>query len=183
MNKKIKLDKNITIDSLLNTLQVDKNEIPICIETGTYQGQGTLEFSSFFKKVYTIELSKSLFLFCKNHYELNNVEFFNGKSNEVLKDIINKVDSKYFLFLDAHGSGGITTYDQQVGRYGSPVLEELDCCINKPPEYIVIDDLNCFIEIDTYPRVETIIKKINEIGNYEQLNLNFNMLIFKRIYE
>ncbi len=150
----------------LNHIGVDADKVKLCIETGTHRGWGTEKWASFFDEVITVELSKELFKYCEDTYDLKNVKFLQGSSHEVLEDIIDEVNCPYFLFLDAHGSGGDTTYDDNIGRMGSPVIKELQAVKNKPPKFIAVDDLNCFKDISSYPTVEEIEKQVAKIGKY-----------------
>jgi hypothetical protein len=91
--------------------------------------------------------------------------------------------SKYFLFLDAHGSGGDTTFHEQIGRLGSPAIQEIIACKNNPPEYIVLDDLQDFDLIPSYPKRPQIIEAVSRIGKYENsiINLYKGWFVFKKI--
>tara|TARA_R100001086_G_scaffold204529_1_gene120421 strand:+ start:4187 stop:4729 length:543 start_codon:yes stop_codon:yes gene_type:complete len=156
-------DSNI---KFLNRIEVNPDEVKLCIETGTHRGWGTVKWAYFFNEVITIELSKELFEYCKQEYDLKNVKFLQGSSHEVLQDIIDDIKCPYFLFLDAHGSGGDTTYDKDIGMFGSPVIKELQAVRNNPPEFICIDDLSDFKEIPSYPTLEEIEKEVSKIGEY-----------------
>tara|TARA_R110000751_G_scaffold124071_1_gene225147 strand:+ start:1618 stop:2157 length:540 start_codon:yes stop_codon:yes gene_type:complete len=151
---------------LLKHLKVDPKKIPLCIETGTHRGWGTEQWSKFFEKVITIELSEELFKFCLDTYGLSNVEFLQGSSDKVLKDLIENITQPYFLFLDAHGSGGDTTYDKSVGRFGSPVIEEIKAIKNNLPQFIVIDDWNLFTELPSYPDPDIVKEEVSKVGDY-----------------
>ena len=151
---------------LLKHLGVDPKKVPLCIETGTHRGWGAEQWSKFFEKVITIELSEELFEFCIKTYDLPNVKFLQGSSNEILQNIISDITDPYFLFLDAHGSGGDTTYDESVGRYGSPVIREIQAVEKNLPQFIIVDDLSDFIQIDSYPNPEKIKEAVSKIGNY-----------------
>lgn len=124
----------------------------IFIETGTHVGSGTRQFSPHFEKVYTIELSPSLSqIAMENNKDLTNIEYFVGESHVVLPIVLEKISDDFILFLDAHGSGGDTVYSEQIGRFGSPVIKELNACVNKLPKIVVIDDLSDFENIPSYP--------------------------------
>jgi len=151
---------------LLKHLKVDPKKIPLCVETGTYRGWGTKVWSSFFRNVVTIELSEELFEFCLDTYDLPNVKFLQGTSYEVLQNIVDDITDPYFLFLDAHGSGGDTTYDNSVGRYGSPVIQEIEAVEKNLPKFIVVDDLSDFSDIPSYPNPEKIKESVSKIGDY-----------------
>ena len=151
---------------LLKHFKVDPKKIPLCVETGTHRGWGTKVWSSFFRNVVTIELSEELFEFCLDTYDLPNVKFLQGSSYNILENIIDEITCPYFLFLDAHGSGGDTTFDDDIGRFGSPVIKELQAVKNNPPEFIGVDDLSDFENIPSYPTPEEIKKEASKIGEY-----------------
>ena len=148
-----------------------------CIETGTWLGEGAETWATLFKKVHTIEYSQELYATYADRYSyLNNTNFIHGKSHEALAVLMDSISEEYFLFLDAHGSGGNTVSDEDLGRDGSPVLWELDAVKVKPPKFIVIDDLCHFdkdgtygdaIRYNDYPTREEIINKVKEVGSYD----------------
>jgi hypothetical protein len=168
---------------LLETLLYPRPEVKLAIETGTHQGEGAETFSKYFDKVYTVELSDTLFNAAVKRFKNTNVIPLLGKSNEVLKSLIPTIKDKYFLFLDAHGSGEDTTFDPLVGRYGSPVLNEIRSCLGNIPETIVIDDLCYFYELKDYPRPEIITEEVKKLGTYSSRIISkYNgWLIFERI--
>lgn len=156
---------------LLEHLKVDPKKIPLCIETGTHLGVGAQQWSTFFDKVITIELSEELFKKALETLDLKNVKFLNGLSHEVLAEIISDITEPYMLFLDAHGSGGDTTYDDKIGRYGSPVIQEIEAVADNLPELIVIDDLSDFFQIESYPDPYKISEAVSKIGDYSCYNI------------
>ena len=96
------------------------------IETGTFAGAGAVRWATFFDNVYTVELSEDLYTTTKKKYNsLKNISFYNDSSPLFLKKLLPTINERCIIFLDAHGSGGETTYDEIHGRYGSPILDEL----------------------------------------------------------
>ena len=151
----------------LEDLGIDFGKVKVAIETGSHRGGGSLTFGLVFEKVYSIELSDMLYNYCKETHHEDSIDFMHGASTDLLTELVNKINSDYFLFLDAHGSGGDTTFDERVGRYGSPVLDELESVKNNPPALIAVDDLYCFDDPSlNYPSRDQIIEKVNELGNY-----------------
>ena len=151
---------------MIERLGLDHASTPVLVETGTHRGAGAEAWATIFNKVHTIELSHTLYSYCKNTYDFSNVNFIHGASTDVLGQLVQSIEDKYVLFLDAHGSGGDTTFDERVGRFGSPVLEEIECVKVNPPEYILVDDLSDFDSIESYPTVQEIIEKVSELGEY-----------------
>tara|TARA_R110002051_G_scaffold253962_2_gene312953 strand:- start:4241 stop:4813 length:573 start_codon:yes stop_codon:yes gene_type:complete len=154
---------------LFDQLDIDFDEVKSCVETGTYEGVGSFTFSTYFDEVVTIELAEGLHRRCLELYkEDTNITFIQGKSTDNLTDVVAHIQHPYLLFLDAHGSGGNTVFDPQVGTYGSPVLEELECVKSNLPSWIIIDDLREFDDPNkNYPSREQIVKKVAELGEYE----------------
>lgn len=153
---------------LIDTLKVDRDIVKTCVETGSHHGVGAYTFSTIFETVYSIELSDSLFAICNETYKEDNLHYLHGASTDLLQDLVENIPNDYLLFLDAHGSGGDTTFSPNVGRFGSPVLEELHCVRYFTPEWIIIDDLNDMDKLNTYPSREQIIEKVNWLGEYEE---------------
>lgn len=148
--------------------KINWSQIDFVIETGTHHGGTTRFLHSLGKKVYTVEISGKLF----HEYSPALIELgivcINSDSVNGIKQILDsKPSGKYLLFLDAHGSGGDTTFDPRVGRFGSPILSEIEECKGNPPEIIVVDDYNDCIKLSTYPSPEEIKKLILEVGDYE----------------
>jgi hypothetical protein len=113
--------------------------IKICIETGTYWGDSTRQFAEIFEAVHTIELSKKWFEFSRNKLsKLTNVNFYNGDSSSVLRNILPTFNRPIFFFLDAHFAGG----DTALGDKEVPLLDELELiCERRHRDILVIDDV------------------------------------------
>ncbi|MGE4312212.1 hypothetical protein [Desulfovibrio sp.] len=109
----------------------------ICVETGTYYGDTSIQLSKVFKKIYTIEASEKIFN--ETHKKLSaysNIVSQFGNSQILLPRILAENKDSFFVFwLDAHYSGGDTFLSP------CPLLEEIstinDLC--KDP-IIIIDD-------------------------------------------
>lgn len=162
--------------STLNTLlSLITGKLPnVMVETGTHLGASTRIFSELFKDVYTIELSDQLIKLAKeiNHDKLN-IKYYHGKSHILLSEIVSNIHEDYVIFLDAHGSGGDTTFDEDIGRLGSPVLLELEAVKDNKPKIIIIDDLRDFKEISTYPSVQSIKDKLKDMGYNDIYIVNY----------
>ena len=77
----------------------------IWIETGTYYGETTNVLSKITNKVVSIEADKRLFQLASNRFKNhNNVEIINGRSENILNEIlkINISMKNICLYLDAH---------------------------------------------------------------------------------
>ncbi len=154
---------------LVKTLQKQYN-INIFVETGTYMGGTSVWASDHFKKVITIENSRSIFEKTSNRYKnVENIDFLYGNSKEHLKNIVLSLDEVAIFWLDAHWSGGET--------YGindeCPLIEEIKIINNTKLNHIIlIDDARLFIKPPPPPHkpeqwanISQIISQINEIEN------------------
>jgi hypothetical protein len=151
---------------LISGVEINREICKTMIETGSHRGFGAAAWASFFENVISIELSEELHDYCKKTHILPNLTFLQGTSTSLLENLVSDINHDYVLFLDAHGSGGDTVFDPVVGRYGAPVLQEIDCVKKNPPKHILIDDYSDFVEISSYPKLEQIYQKVLSIGNY-----------------
>jgi cephalosporin hydroxylase len=88
----------------------------IIIETGTYLGSSTILFAYLFDKVFTIESNSKYFDVAKKRFSLlnlSNITCISGKSQSVLKDILESIPSNsediLFAYLDAHWEEQVPT--------------------------------------------------------------------------
>lgn len=137
------------VRAVCEELNINTQDYKTIIETGSYKGDGAFFCSQVFENVHSIELSQDLYKFCLEKYKnVKNLHFYNGNSPDEIKKIILKIDHNYILFLDAHGSGGDTTFHNNYGRYGTPIIEELESVKNKQPDVIIIDDYRDYQSIN-----------------------------------
>jgi O-methyltransferase len=120
------------------------------IETGTYLGVTTRRCVPHFDKIYTIELDKDLATQAKKFLDIHsNIEVVQGDAINVLPGILEKSSEGIVVFLDAHFSGGVTTF----GDSPEPAFEELEILSKFKDRIngIIIDDFRCFGVDDGFP--------------------------------
>lgn len=113
-----------------------KNNQNIYVETGTWKGKGIEWAKENFKEVHSIELWKPYYDNCINLFKNDsNVHIHLGDSREKLPELLNKINEKTFIFLDAHGD------IKDTGP--NPLYVELEAIKNLQIKnhIIVIDDL------------------------------------------
>lgn len=155
------------------------------VETGTYKGQTTEKMATFFKNVYTIELSNELYGQAKKRFKENkNVHCHQGDSAQVLPNILKQLKTKTVFFLDAHFSLG----DTAQGSENTPILTELNL-IKKAgitDAIIIIDDMRMFYKptyklrntfAEGYPTVNDLVEKIVSINSSYQIAIVYDTLI------
>ena len=153
----------------------------IVLETGTHRGAGARRWAEFFDEVHTVELSKELYEHASLKYkDYKNITFYHDKSPDFLRKLLPQLNEQCIVFLDAHGSGGDTTFDENVGRFGSPLLDEISAirdCANIDP-IIVIDDCDDLgtMNYPTKLEIEDAILAINPNYNVE-LNIPKHLLL------
>jgi len=83
---------------------VKDNDVEAIIETGTYRGSTTLQFSKMVKIVHTIEASSDYFNESKKKLQfVQNVVQYLGKSEDIFEDVVSLCKRRnLLLFLDAH---------------------------------------------------------------------------------
>jgi predicted O-methyltransferase YrrM len=101
---------------------IDKYNIKTVVETGTYEGQSSIEFSKLVDNVHTFEINKR---YHDESAELlkdyPNVTQYLGNSAELLCNVIPKIDDEYVLyFLDAHWYNYCPLLDEirAIAKYG-----------------------------------------------------------------
>ncbi|MEM9282584.1 MAG: hypothetical protein AAGA96_12215 [Verrucomicrobiota bacterium] len=126
--------------AILKISKILQREPPaICVETGTYRGEMTVEFSEIFEEVHTIELSEKWFQFSsKKLLDYPNVTCYLGDSAILVGKLSEKIDRPALFYLDAHFAGG----DTALGEKEVPLMEELEVLTKrKQQDVFVIDDL------------------------------------------
>ena len=104
-----------------------------------------------------------------------------GAKYRVLGDILSTITERCIIFLDAHGSGGDTVYDERYGRYGTPVLDELASIKNSSKltnHIILIDDCDDLgtLKYPSRQQVENAILEINS-DYYIELDIPKQLLM------
>jgi hypothetical protein len=118
------------------------------VETGTYKGLTIFPMSKYFKKLYTIEINKNAYEFCKKRAKnVNNIEFILGDSAIEMNKLVKKFnfnDSVVF-FLDGHVTNNNSGFTGK-GIKDVPIMEELDAIYKdfKGNGIIIIDDTRLF---------------------------------------
>jgi hypothetical protein len=119
----------------------EKYPNPVFIETGTWHGDGVQQaIDAGFKVIYSIELSLELYQRCCERFkDVPFVSLIQGDSCIVLEDVISSIGDPITFWLDGHFSGG----DTVMGKYKSPIMQELDAIGRHPIKNhtILIDDL------------------------------------------
>src|SRR5271165_5378724 len=112
------------------------------IESGTYFGESAVAASRHFATVTTIELDKRLHELAKERFANTNVTTIQGRSEEVLSEIIAGLERPAIVWLDAHWSGpGTSGEDREC-----PVLDEIRAIDAGRCEHIIlIDDARLFV--------------------------------------
>lgn len=135
-----------------------RNGIPNAtwVETGTYLGQTTQFLSSHAKMVYSIEPETRLFAEAKKRFALTpNIELINGLSEDILPELLPRLNGNVNFWLDGHYSSGVTFR----GPQDTPILDELKCISHNMHRFdefcVLIDDVRCFNpslgEYSSYP--------------------------------
>lgn len=147
-----------------------KSKYTCLIETGTFLGDMIEAQKDRFEQLYSIELSKSLYLKAQNRFKhLKRIKILNGDSGAVLVSLMNEVKKPSIFWLDGHYSGGFTAK----GEKDCPILEELDAIFSGSnfQHIILIDDARLFVGKNAYPTIQ-------ELRNYLSLKaLNYKLEI------
>ena len=117
---------------------VEKYGFGVFVETGTYNGATTNWAAERFKKVYTFEAEHGIYrayLFSKP----DNVDAIFGKSEDMLPDLLERLNEPAVFWLDAHWSSG-NTFEGVC-----PLEDELKAIAAHPFDHAVfVDDISLF---------------------------------------
>lgn len=131
--------KNEFIQKCLDLYSQRSNKkLNAIIETGTYYGKGAIILSYYFQKVHTIELNQDWYNKTKKTLSpYKNIYCHFGDSAFVLENLVNTFNFPLAYYLDAHYSGGTTSF----GLEEVPLLRELDVLKKRTyTDLIIIDD-------------------------------------------
>jgi hypothetical protein len=178
-----KVKRFINNDKLFHINKIEKIlaakelfDIDTFIETGTYLGVTTNYVKNYFKRLFSIELSKILADEARQYFiNKKHIEILQGDSGLLIEKIIKNNNSKKLFWLDAHYSAGITEASTDFGH--TPISKELDIVLNNwvHNSVILIDDARLFNGTDNYPRVDDLITFV------KSKDLNLKVFIDKDI--
>ena len=134
------------------------------VETGTYLGDMVWAQKDFFKKIYSIELSRELFAKAKKRFrKMNHVTILQGDSAEELVKVLKEINVPALFWLDGHYSGGITARGDKI----CPIYGELNHIFKNPYSHIIlIDDARLFTGEDDYPDLQSLRNFIADNSTY-----------------
>jgi hypothetical protein len=94
--------------------QINIKKPDVFVETGTYFGNGVELVKDDFNKIHSIELNEKFYYKAKKRFENNKkINIHLGDSSEVLDKLINNFDCPVLFYLDAHYSGGETSFGRE----------------------------------------------------------------------
>lgn len=137
----------------------------VFIETGTYLGDTTWYFKNIFNKIYTIEIEKDLYLAAVKRFKrYKNIKVINGDSGQEIRKIIGIIESPSVFWLDAHASGGVTTFRDAF----TPIKAEIGAILGdkRYSHMIFIDDVGSFNGKHSYPEIKELKEMVEQTGRY-----------------
>jgi hypothetical protein len=133
----------------------EEYNLEILVETGTYYGDMIEAMKKVFRKIYSIELSESLYNRARDRFRNDHhVVLIHGDSGTQLKNLAGQLDKPALFWLDGHYSAGVTAR----GDEDTPVMKELDHILGSRTRghVILIDDARCFGTDHGYPSIDEI---------------------------
>jgi hypothetical protein len=134
---------------------IEKYNLKIMVETGTYFGDMVEALRNSLIKVYSIELSEHLAREAQQRFKSShNVIILQGDSGQVIEKVISEIKLPALFWLDGHYSGGITAK----GENETPIFTELKHIFSAPDlgHVILIDDARAFGKTPDYPTLDAL---------------------------
>jgi hypothetical protein len=125
------------------------------IETGTYAGEMVFSMRDRFERIFSIELSDSLYRRARRRFRaFPRIRILRGDSGKVLPALLAGISARCLFWLDGHFSAGITARGDTV----TPVMEEMEAILNHRIEdhVILIDDARLFDGAHGFPLVSKV---------------------------
>lgn len=177
------------INDIIEHFNLNCDDYPVFVETGTYLGQTIENVQPYFNEVHTIEVSEYLYKrFFEEHSDYDNVNVYLGDSSKIIPELLEKIENnkRCIFWLDGHFSQGITSR----GEKDVPLLEEcsaIDKLYKADEGILLIDDYRLFgvkaLEDWTEITVENIKKCFNNFELFEYIHPGdiFCLLIRRKI--
>ncbi len=168
------LDLNLVL-SLKRQLTLD-----CFVETGTFKGDTVLLVRQHFNKIFTIEMSQSLFEEASERFKNDSqVQVLKGHSPAILRELVREIkDDSVLYWLDAHWCGAEGTESETLQ---CPLLGELEAIspLNER-SVVLVDDARLFLcpppppcEASQWPDFSSVISKMRTLSQkHETLIVN-----------
>ena len=149
------------------------------IETGTFFGQMSVFAAKHFEIVHTIESYLPIYSYNHKRIQIKNIKKYYGKSVDHLESILEEEEDNCLFWLDGHWSGPGTGGKNEP----CPVLEEINIIQKKKLSRfcILIDDARCFNGESNYPKLELVIKTLNQIGKISSIEKDSDCVIALKV--
>jgi hypothetical protein len=149
------------------------------IETGTYMGDMIEIQRPNFKRLYSIELSETLWKRAvKRFRKYPQVTILQGDSGKLLPTITDKLSEPAIFWLDGHYSAG----DTALGEKECPIFEEIDSIFKNDTHLkhiLLVDDARLFVGKNDYPRVDELTAYIQKRKPGYQLSVKDDVLVYQ----
>lgn len=132
---------SFSIPQPLVSALISKLNVPNFVETGTYMGNTSIWAASFFKNVYTIEISPEFSKAASQRPDAKaNIKFIVGNSETEMPKLVDELAGPALFWLDGHWCMNAGGKDHEC-----PLIEELIAISKKQDSIILIDDARCFL--------------------------------------
>jgi hypothetical protein len=152
-----------------------KYHLHTLIETGTQTGNTVWVLRKDFSRIVTIELDSELHQRAVERFSRErNIECVCGDSAAMLPKIVTTLEEPALFWLDGHYQGG----DNARGSKDTPISEELDAVLRHriSGHVVVIDDARNFNDLNDYPPIEELCRRIRSLHPGYAVNVEDDMI-------
>ncbi|SEI00412.1 Glycosyltransferase involved in cell wall bisynthesis [Rhizobium tibeticum] len=176
---------SFSLDSRLIDALNSALELHIFVETGTFRGDTVARVASQFDRIFSIELSESLWNDASTRFQSAlNITVLNGRSSDKLAEIRTTFEDRPTLFwLDAHWCIATGT----AGELSQcPLLDELKAIEHLNAESVIlIDDARLFLapplaphEISQWPNFDQIVRQLFAMSEHHEVMVINDVIAF-----
>jgi glycosyltransferase involved in cell wall biosynthesis len=176
---------SFSLDSHLVAALQTTLPLSVLVETGTFKGDTVAQFESCFSKVFSVELSESLWTEAVKRFQpYQHVQILQGSSQDKLRELVPELQNIGVLFwLDAHWC---VASDTAGALSQCPLLEELRAIGKLNSESVIlIDDARLFLapplvphEISQWPSFHQIVSCLLSMSTEHELMVVNDVIAF-----
>ena len=152
-----------------------EHELSILVETGTFLGDMLHALRNDFSRLYSIELSPSLYVHAQRRFRrVPHIKLVLGDSGKQLGKLLPEINAPTLFWLDGHYSGTGTAH----GVEATPIMLEIQALAGiRERAVVAIDDARCFGSDAAYPTRQGLCDYLQHLFPCAKIEEQYDILI------